>query len=114
MEPRLMKERKMKKLFVAAAASALMLSLPAFGISTAALAQSDTGEAASGGVAGGDSAGSAGSARGGNGPSETGEAASGGKAGGDAPDSPNADAPGQLKEDGMSAKEFAPGQLKHD
>lgn len=48
-------------------------------------AQSTTGEASSGGVAGGDSFGSAGSARGGNGPSATGIAASGGVAGGNPP-----------------------------
>jgi hypothetical protein len=48
-------------------------------------AQSVKGEASSHGIAGGDSFGSEGSARGGNGPSETGFVASGGVAGGNPP-----------------------------
>jgi hypothetical protein len=51
----------------------------------AAQAQSVKGEASSHGIAGGDSFGSEGSARGGNGPSETGFVASGGVAGGNPP-----------------------------
>ena len=72
----------MKNKLAIAAASLLMVALPPLIAGTPALAQSATGEVSSGGIAGGDSFGSEGSARGGNGPSQTGVAASGGVAGG--------------------------------
>jgi hypothetical protein len=76
----------MNRIVAVAAASVLIVAMHAIGAGTPALAQSATGEAASGGIAGGDSFGSEGSARGGNGPSQTGVAASGGVAGGNPPD----------------------------
>jgi hypothetical protein len=78
-------ERNMKNI-AAVAATLLMVALPPLIVGTPALTQSATGEVSSGGIAGGDSFGSEGSARGGNGPSQTGVAASGGVAGGNPPD----------------------------
>jgi hypothetical protein len=80
-----MKERNMKNIAAVAAATLLMVALPPLIVGTPALTQSATGEVSSGGIAGGDSFGSEGSARGGNGPSQTGVAASGGVAGGNPP-----------------------------
>lgn len=81
-----MKERNMKNIAAVAAATLLMVALPPLIVGTPALTQSATGEVSSGGIAGGDSFGSEGSARGGNGPSQTGVAASGGVAGGNPAD----------------------------
>lgn len=103
----------MNKLIVVAAASTLMFSIPALGVDAPALAQSATGEAASGGIAGGDSFGSDGSARGGNGPSQTGEAASGGVAGGDAPGK-SANAGGANAAGSVSADAMATGSITAD
>lgn len=75
----------MKNIAAVAAATLLMVALPPLIVGTPALTQSATGEVSSGGIAGGDSFGSEGSARGGNGPSQTGVAASGGVAGGNPP-----------------------------
>jgi hypothetical protein len=76
----------MKSIVAVAAAGLLMVTLPPLIVGTPALTQSATGEISSGGIAGGDSFGSEGSARGGNGPSQTGMAASGGVAGGNPAD----------------------------
>lgn len=72
----------MKNIIAVATASMMMVALPPLIVGIPAHTQSATGEVSSGGIAGGDSFGSEGSARGGNGPSQTGVAASGGVAGG--------------------------------